>query len=96
MRHISYYFFWSNDRQEIRYDTNMTNELIAAVGGTVIAVVTGIFSFFTAKVRNSVNENYSLLKSIDHRTENIDRKLDQTSERLAAHEGWHRGHGDEI
>ena len=74
----------------------MSNQLIAAVGGTVIAIVTGIFSFFTAKVRNSVNENYSLLKSIDHRTENIDRKLDQTSERLAAHEGWHRGHGDDI
>ncbi len=75
-------------------------ELVAAVGAVAVALVTGVFTLLTSRSRkeneSAHSQNYSVLKSIDKRTVAIDRKLDETSERLAAHEGWHRGRGDPI
>jgi hypothetical protein len=54
----------------------------------------------TARIRKengtAHDTNFSVLKSIDKRTESIDKKLDHTAERLAEHEGWHRGKGDTL
>ncbi len=76
----------------------MNPELIAAIGGICVATISGIFAWLTSKTRKE-NEtahttNHSLLSTIDKRTEQIDGKLDLTTERLAEHEGWHKGRGD--
>jgi predicted kinase len=78
----------------------MTAQLVAAISASIVAIITGVFTTLTARVRKengtAHDANFSILKSIDKRTEAIDTKLDRTTERLAEHEGWHRGKGDTI
>lgn len=78
----------------------MDAQLVAAAGGIVIAFITGFFALFSARMRKengaAHDTNFSVLKSIDKRTEQIDRKLDSTAEKLASHEGWHKGRGDDL
>jgi hypothetical protein len=78
----------------------MTSQLVAAVGAASVAFISGIFAMLTARIRKengtAHDTNFSVLKSIDKRTESIDKKLDHTAERLAEHEGWHRGKGDTL
>lgn len=78
----------------------MTSQLVAALGATSVAFITSVFAWLTARTRKengtAHDTNFSVLKSIDRRTQDIDRKLDRTAERLAEHEGWHRGKGDAL
>ena len=78
----------------------MTTEFITALGGAIISFITGLFAVISSRGRKenetAHTDNQTILKNIDRRTEQIDNKLDKTVERLASHEGWHRGRGDEV
>lgn len=67
-------------------------------GATVIAGLLGAVVQVAQRARRENNEahdqNLTLLKSIDRRSERMDDKLDQHGEWIAGHAEWHRATDD--